>query len=274
MRFALNHMVAPRQDFCALASLARELGLDAVELRNDLPGVPLQDGSPTASVRDQATAAGVSILGINALQRFEQWDDVRRTDACALADQAWGCGASAIVLCPTNDRQDARAPGLRARDLRHALEALLPILSERGLQGLVEPLGFPQSALRTKRDAVCAIRDVDGSEVFGLLHDTFHHFLAGETGFFPEHTGLVHISGVEDPTPAVDELRDGHRVLVSGQDRVGNIAQLRGLLDGGYAGAFSFEPFSDTVHTMPDPAPALRESMALIERATVRACPA
>ena len=38
-----------------------------------------------------------------------------------------------------------------------------------------------------------------------------------------------------------------------------NTGQVRALLAGGYAGPFSLEPFSPTVHALPDPAGAIRE---------------
>ena len=84
---------------------------------------------------------------------------------------------------------------------------------------------------------------------------------------FPQRTGLVHISGVEDRTLARSEILDAHRVLVGENDIMGNIAQIRGLVAGGYWGPFSFEPFAESVHALPDVAAALRESIAFIRRA-------
>jgi 2-keto-myo-inositol isomerase len=80
--------------------------------------------------------------------------------------------------------------------------------------------------------------------MFKLVHDTFHHAVAGEDAFFPERTGLVHISGVEDPGLALASMRDPHRVLVGPRDRIGNVGQVAQLLAGGYAGYLSFEPFA------------------------------
>jgi 2-keto-myo-inositol isomerase len=96
------------------------------------------------------------------------------------------------------------------------------------------------------------------------VHDTFHHFLSGETDFFPERTGLVHISGVEDRTIPPTEFRDRHRVLIGEGDILDNVGQIRALLYGGYRGLFSFEPFAESVHAHGDIAAALSESMALV----------
>jgi 2-keto-myo-inositol isomerase len=85
--------------------------------------------------------------------------------------------------------------------------------------------------------------------------------LAGETPFFPHLTGLVHISGVTNPAVSIADMRDPHRVLVDADDRVGNAAQIRALLQASYKGLFSFEPFASEVHALKDPAAALKASM-------------
>jgi 2-keto-myo-inositol isomerase len=88
--------------------------------------------------------------------------------------------------------------------------------------------------------------------------------LAGESEIFPERTGLVHISGVEDRSLAHNDIRDQHRILVGEGDILGNVAQINALREGGYRGPFSFEPFASSVHDMTDVAGALRQSIALI----------
>lgn len=263
-RFALNHIAAPRLAFAAFAGLARDLGLTEVEIRNDLPGVALADGTPAGAVREAADRAGVNILSINALQRFEDWNAARAAEAEMLAGYAEACGARALVLVATNSRDDRRDGAQRSDDLRRALTALRAILSARGLTGLVEPLGFEECALRLKATALEAIDATGGGTVFAVVHDTFHHYLAGETALFPERTGLVHISGVEDASLARADIRDAHRVLVGPADLMDNVGQIGALLRGGYHGAFSFEPFAESIHALPDIAAALRDSMTLI----------
>jgi len=275
LRFALNRMVAPSLALPAFIQLTQGLGCDALELRNDLPGVELDDGTPATEVRALCQAAGLRILSINALYPFDVWNDERRAQALRLAAYARDCGAEGLVLCPLNDRGDPRDAAQRARDLRTALSELAPILRDHGVLGFVEPLGFPESALRLKRQAVEAIRAIGGLDVFRLVHDTFHHHLAGETEFFAELTGLVHVSGVAAGEVPVEQLRDAHRVLVEAADRLGNVAQLKRLLDDGYRGALSFEPFAASVHALPDVAPALAQSMRLLqERLSCSAAPA
>jgi 2-keto-myo-inositol isomerase len=100
--------------------------------------------------------------------------------------------------------------------------------------------------------------------VFRLVHDTFHHHLAGESAQFPQLTGMVHISGVTDPDLPRAELRDAHRGLVTAGDRLGSVGQIRALLAAGYFGVFSFEPFAAEVHVLEAPQADLRRSMEVI----------
>ncbi|MEN9893183.1 MAG: hypothetical protein RLY78_3478 [Pseudomonadota bacterium] len=264
IRFALNRMALPQQAWPEFLAIVRRLGVSAIEIRNDLPGVEITDGTPARTLGTQAREAGLTIRSINALQRFDQWTPERQAEAQALIDYCAECGAEALVLCPTNSRADARSAEQRHADLVQALTGLRPMLQAAGLTGLVEPLGFEECAVRRKSQAVRAFEAIGqgpGAGPFRLVHDTFHHHLAGEDLFFPELTGLVHISGVEDSHLGVDQMRDGHRVLVGAADRLGNVAQIRRLLAAGYGGLLSFEPFADEIGRATDIEARLAASM-------------
>lgn len=261
--FALNHMSAPGLGVSDFFALVRELGIDRVEIRNDLASNAILDGTPAAEIRVSAEKAGLDIISINALQRFNEWTQEREDEARFLIGYARECGARALVLVPVNDGS-GRADGERQGNLRVALRALRPILEENGVIGLVEPLGFQICSLRAKREAVDAIDAVDGGNVFQIVHDTFHHVLAGESDIFPAHTGLVHVSGVTDKAVGIDDMLDPHRVLVGPGDRLDNIGQIRELRAAGYNGAFSFEPFAPAVHSTPNPVRLIAESMEFI----------
>ena len=136
MRFALNHIVAPRLSVEAYFAMARRLGVTEVEIRNDLPDV-------VGTVAPEATAAaardaGLAIISINGLYPFNVWSGDLSHRAVALADYAHACGAKALVMCPLNN-----GTAVPFGDLVAALSAMKPILGDRGLTGLVEPLGFP-----------------------------------------------------------------------------------------------------------------------------------
>jgi 2-keto-myo-inositol isomerase len=269
LSYALNHMVAPRKSFAELVELATALGLDQVEIRNDLPGVAISDGTPPERIRELAEATEVRILSINALQRFNDWNEERAREAARLAGYARDCSAAALVLCPVNDASWRRSDQERLDGLRQALRALAPILAEADIVGLIEPLGFAESSLRLKGEAVEAIEELELGERFRLVHDTFHHYLAGEARLFPEWTGLVHISGVEDASLPLERTRDEHRVLVGANDLSGALLQILALMEG-YSGAYSFEPFARSVHGLGNIAGALELSMHWIDREIAR----
>jgi 2-keto-myo-inositol isomerase len=265
MKFALNHMSAPRLDIAPFFDLAKSLGMTAVEIRNDLQGNAILDGTPPADVKASAGEAGLEIISINALQRFNEWTDAREQEATELAAYARDCGARALVLVPVNDGS-GRAEGERQGNLRVALKALQPILAGHGIAGLVEPLGFQICSLRSKREAIDAIDAIGGASIFRVVHDTFHHVLAGEPELFPARTGLVHISGVTDAAIGIDAMLDKHRVMVGAGDRMDNVGQIRALGAAGYQGFYSFEPFAASVHAHPDPKAMISDSMDHIAR--------
>ncbi|WP_372527852.1 TIM barrel protein [Piscinibacter sp.] len=267
IRFAINRISAPRIPFAEFAAMIRRLGVEAIEIRNDLPGVELVDGTRALDIAAAAKANGLVVRSINALQRFEQFDAEREAEARDLIKYAAESGTQALVLCPTNSRKDARTPEQRHADLVNALRQLKPMLDAAGLVGLVEPLGFEECAVRRKSQAVRAFEEVGAGNTFRLVHDTFHHHLAGEGLFFPEWTGLIHISGVEDKTIDASQMRDSHRVLVGSADRLGNIAQLRTLLAAGYTGYASFEPFAEEIAAAKDIEARLKASMVYLQDA-------
>ncbi|MEZ5913828.1 MAG: TIM barrel protein [Paracoccaceae bacterium] len=262
---AVNHMTMAKASFAALVAAAGRLGCVGVELRNDLPQ-PLFDGQSPQQAGEVLRAAGLRLLALAEVKMFNAWSDTRLAEALALMDIAQAAGAEAVSLIPRNDAKGT-GEGERQANLRLALRELKPHLEARGLVGLVEPLGFEISSLRSKAEAVDAIEAVGGAGRFKLVHDTFHHALAGGGPIFAAHTGLVHISGVVDPRPGLADMRDPHRVLVDGSDRLDNVGQLRALHDAGYAGPVSVEAFAPAVHDNTDLEGALSRSFHFIEAA-------
>ena len=271
MDFAINHITAPRLRWSELLDLAAGLGCIGVEFRNDL-SKPLFSGNNPGDVAQAARDAGLRILGLSQVYPFNQWSNAVRTDVSALISTAKACGAETISLIPRNDGL-AAASGERQSNLRAALREIKPMLADARITALVEPLGFERASLRYKSEAIDAIEAIGGQNEFKIVHDTFHHFLAGEREFFPEWTGIVHISGVTDRSISPRQMEDEHRVLVGAGDRLGNVAQLRALQAAGYRGPISVEAFSPKVHAFDDPAPCLAASIEFI-KAQLRDTPA
>ncbi len=266
LEFAVNHMTAPQLSLADFLQLAADLLVPRVEIRNDISGEAILDGTPASEVKRLAAENDVTIISINALQKFNLWSDTRAAEAETLARYCAESGAKALVLVADNSGQTFDS-ATRIAHATEALKGLVPILRRHGIIGLVECLGFETCTLRSKKEAVAAIDAAGGRDVLRLTHDTFHHHLAGEADLFPELTGLIHISGVEDPAVAVRDMRDSHRVLVGPKDRLDNIGQIAALRRGGYTGPLSFEPFAEDLRHLPDPAAAVRTSMQFISDA-------
>ena len=257
--FAVNHMTFPTLDHAALLALAAGADLAGVEFRNDLAS-PLFGGDDPRSVAATAESMRMPILALAEVKRFNHWSPRTRDQARELMDIAVACGARAVSLIPVNDGTGC-GNGERQANLRLALRELKPMLEDRDLVGLIEPLGFAVCSLRHKEEAAEAIEALGARGRFLLIHDTFHHFLAGDDACFPAHTGLVHISGVEDASVSAAEMTDALRLLVGPGDRLGNLRQIADLRAAGYAGPYSFEAFSPRVHGIADPGAALASSI-------------
>src|ERR1700751_35758 len=248
----LNRIISPQLPLPEFFLFASDLAFESVELRNDLAGKEILDGLPDDTVRNLLNVTGMKALTINALYPFE---DARALDANlvklkGLITEAKRINCSQIVLCPLNEAGDPRSPGQRSDQLVAALNAFGPLFAEAKMTGLIEPLGFSVSALRTKKEALTGISQCDYPGSYKLLHDTFHHYLGEETDFFPEETALVHVSGVL-PGKARAAITDADRVLVTGDDILDNRGQVATVLNGGYTGPFSYEPSSREVQSLP-----------------------
>jgi 2-keto-myo-inositol isomerase len=252
----LNQKTARDLPFEAFLDLAADVGCVGVEPRNDL-GRPLFDGLAPKQAAAMARGRGLRFLGLSEVYGFNVWDDERAMQIQALIDLADAADAETISLIPSVDTRPTRP-------LRDVMRDILPMVEGRSVLLLIEPIGFETSTLRRKAELVEAIEAVGGPQAFKLVHDTFQHVIAGESALFPAHTGIVHVSGISDPKPALDAEQDAHRVLVDEADRCGSREQVRRFLEDGYSGAFSFECTEPDVIANPD-AFEIRKSFKLLE---------
>lgn len=260
--FALNHMTVPHLRHDALFAMAARLGCMGVELRNDL-GRPLFDGDRPEDVAAQARAHGIRIIGLSQVYPFNAWSDEIAEKVRSLIANAKACGAETISLIPRNEGIGC---GLKERiaNLKEAVREIAPLVKDANLVALIEPLGFERSSLRSKAETIEVLEALGVVPHFKLVHDTFHHHLAGGGAFFPAYTGLIHISGVTDRALPVNAMEDEHRVLVDADDVLGNCEQIAALRGAGYQGPISFEAFSPQTHRRADIEQALAVSARFI----------
>jgi 2-keto-myo-inositol isomerase len=251
IRFSLNRTCSPTMTLAQFLSLARAAGVEAIEVRNDIPGREFLDGTEAEELREVLAEAGLRLASINALQRFNDWDRNRPDEALSLVRFASAVGAPGIVLCPVVDATHAWSESQLEEKLRQSLRMLRPILLDYGVVGYVEPLGMQGSTMKRQRTAVAAVGDVEGWDAYRICHDTFQFYRCGDTEMFPERVGLVHVSGIDRDDLRPDELSEPDRGLVSEEDRAGAISQLRALISGGYSGYVSIEPFNPEIQQDP-----------------------
>ena len=261
-RLAINRTVAPGLTLPEFLALASGAGVEGVEIRDDVPGCELADGTPVAEIRARIEDAGLAVASINALHRFNDWTREREDEAAALAARARDLGAPGIVLCPVIDETAGWTEAEAADRLVAGLRGLAPILGDAGVIGYVEPLGMKGSTMNRQAQAVAAMREIGDGAPFQLCYDTFQFFRRGDDRLYPEHVGLVHVSGITRNDLAPGDLTEPDRGLVGDVDRVGNLVKIAALPD--YAGFVSIEPFDPAVQSDPDLAARLAESCALL----------
>ena len=261
-RFALNRIIYPKAKLEDFFQLASDLGLHKVELRNDLEdphdltdrGI-IDDYEPE-QVRELLEDYSLKVLTINALQKFNFASLLSKLteELKELIALARSIKCEAIVLCPSNDPNDRRDEDRIFSETITALKTFGPLFIDSGLLGYVEPLGFPESSL----NSIAAVRKMiqeAGFSIYKIVHDTFHHYIGPDTSstlkndYDISYTGLVHISGVEEPKSAAG-YRDDQRVIVTYRDRLNSREQIGLLLSLGYQGDISFEPFSREVQNL------------------------
>lgn len=263
--FALNQMVAPQLPIREFINLAAALGCVGVELRNDLmaknvSSKPFLDGDSPQKIGQFAQEKNIKILGLSEVYGFNYWSDAIQKEVEKLVSAAAQSGAESISLIPDNSAA-INDQSERVDRLCQALEKIKPLLTGTKIIALIEPLGFSTASLQLKSDAMEAIKNVDGMANFSLVHDSFHHFLTQESAIYPQQTGIVHISGVDDATLSPEAMMDEARALIGEIDRLNSISQIQSLIQSGYKGAFSFEPFSPQIHQERDIKGALAASM-------------
>lgn len=255
-KISLNRIIYPKLKLEDFFNFAKDLDLNKIELRNDLPGGKIIDGSTPGQLKELSKKYGVEILTINALQKFNLGAILPETirELKKIINLSLSIGCKAIVLCPNNDVNDKRNSEEIFEETVKALKSFGPLFQDSGIQGYLEPLGFEECSLRSIVIAMKAIQE-SGYPVYKIVHDTFHHHIGPDTfdtiknDYDISYTRLVHISGVERDIP-VEKYRDNHRVLLTEQDRLQNKEQIELLLKLGYSGNISFEPFSQKVQEM------------------------
>ena len=270
-RFGLNRVICPALDIEDFFQLANDLGLQYVELRNDLPEKKIIDDYSVQEIRSLARRYNVKICSINALQEFNYLVNIDKAkkELKDLVSLAQDIDCQAIVMCPFNRvdiSEQNRNLETYYQDTVLSLKELLLLFQNSGLLGYMEPLGFATSSLRSILSAMKLIKET-GYKGYKIVYDTFHHFLGTDDldilskQYDMECTGLMHISAVT-AVISPEKFRDEHRNMDFKSDMLNNKEQVDFFVKEGYEGIISFEPFAQEVQGL-----SVRELKEVIDKA-------
>ncbi len=236
-RFCINRKIAPALSIEAFFRLVNRLGLNKVELRNDLPSRKSDRRSEPSAGAQLAARCHIEILTINAVYPFNRRSEEVRQLTESLLKEAQAIGAKSLVLCPLNDGSEVPASSSLG-----ALRGLAPLFAFYGIHGLVEPLGFPQSSLRSAHQAQTLIHDA--RVPFKLLIITFHHHTRRRrTRFNPVEVARYRAGApFRVDSRHASSTTDAERIMLT-KDRLGTYEQIRAEA-AAIRGCTLFEPFA------------------------------
>ncbi|QHB34391.1 TIM barrel protein [Yersinia canariae] len=253
-RFCINRKIAPNLNIESFFRLVKKCGLNKVELRNDMPSGKIADELSTAQLNALTDKYEIEIITINALQYFNlpEHRSALLKEAESMLKQAKEIRCHGIILCPNCNANDRRSSEQKEQDTLDALMLLAPLFKKYQVTGLVEPLGFTISSLRSHLLTQSIIRK--STAPYKMVLDTFHYYLSdiAQTEFDAHidvnAIGLVHISGVEE-IRLKSTLTDEDRIMLSERDKLNSKQQVANLERLGYQGIYAFEPFSSQLNT-------------------------
>ncbi|EEP93232.1 TIM barrel protein [Yersinia kristensenii] len=253
-RFCINRKIAPNLSIESFFCLVKKCGLNKVELRNDMLSGKVTDELSSAQLNALADEYEIEIVTINALQYFNLPEHrpalLKETEN--MLKQAKAINCRGVILCPNCSANDRRSAEQKEQDTIDALVLLAPLFKKYQVTGLVEPLGFEISSLRSHLLTQSIIHK--SAAPYKMVLDTFHYYLSDiAQAEFDAHIdintiGLVHLSGVEEAR-LKHTLTDEDRIMLSEQDKLNSKQQVDNLERLGYQGIYAFEPFSSQLNT-------------------------
>ena len=187
------------------------------------------------------------------MQRFNDWDSDRENEAVSLARYAAASARRELSSARSSTIDHGWSEPQLEEMLRHSLRMLRPILLDHGVTGYVEPLGMKGSTMKRQATAVAP----STTSLAGMRTEFVTTLFSSTAAATRKCSRTASDWCTSQESIATDlppgDLTEPDRGLVNEKDRVGIIRQLRSLIDGGYAGYVSIEPFKPSVQQDPEP---------------------
>lgn len=256
--FCINRKAAPGLDLKDFIRMVADLGIKYIELRNDITGIvdnsKILDNYQPEEIKDLLDEKGIQVVDINAQGNMDLVTklDENITSLEEMIRIGRVLKVKNILFCPVRDENDSRTSEEKYQGAVNNMKAYSNLLRENGMSGLLEPLGFMDSSLRTPWQAQDVIKDA-GVDNFKLVADNFHYYLANvtqkdfDTKVDPQMVGLVHLSSVINHKKRED-LDDADRIMLDENDIMRADAHAKMFENSSYDGLYSFEPFSPELY--------------------------
>ena len=223
------------------------------------------------SATAQAEAHGIQILTINALYPFDVWNAGTGPRGRQTRRLRRRLRRRALVLCPLNSVEDARSPAERAADFAWPV---------RGCgQSWSGTESWAWSSHWASRKAPCgpsgrpSTRSTMSAPATGSSCCTTPSTTTWPASRNCSPSERASSTSPASRTAASPSRRSATSTACSWARRTSWTMPARSgrCGTGGYAGPFSLEPFSPSVHALTDPAGAIRDSFAFVARTAANA---
>lgn len=220
MKLGFNGATTMHASLIEDAEISRRVGFDYLELRDN----KLEDLLKTKSlteIKKTFQDIGIQPLAMNSLEKANLQNETEFQKIMARAEVL--CQYSSALECPILIVVPSFLSDLSIRPDREwirketcrVLEKLEGIARPYGVKIAFEFLGFSTTSVNKLSFAYEIVSCLDNDRI-GLVIDTFHFFLSGESlsvldRISPERIFLIHITDAEDVPKA--QMQDAHRTI-------------------------------------------------------------
>lgn len=250
MKLGFNGATTMKASLLEDAQVSKSVGFEYLELRDN----KLEDLLKVKSleeVRDFFCDLSIRLIAMNSLERATLRDEsgfqevLKRAETLCKYSAVLGCPALIVVPSFWEDVPTRVSRQMVKENALLVLRRLEEIARPYGVRIAFEFLGFSNSSVNTLSLCNEIVSELNSPNV-GLVIDTFHFFLSGESlsvvdQIDPEKIFLVHVADVEDCPRS--QLTDANRTI-PGEGVAPLKSFVRKLQEIGYQGVLSVELFN------------------------------